>query len=278
MPIKQKNEKVQVLERALKILDLLMNTKSPMGVNEIAKLQEITPSAAFRILKTLEAECWVYQCNDTKYVVGSKLSAITEQNNMYLALAEIAYPIMAKLTAQEVLPMNLVVRESFRFFILQQSRSTRYVDFIAPIGSNLPVHASGGGKVLLCELPETLLMDQLNSITFQSMTQNTITNRREFLAELEQVRKNGFALDYYESLDNTCCVAVPVRNNKNFIIAALSFSGITHVKSRNDLDYYVPLLKEAAQQISDKFYKASEELGLIAGEDESEEFSLQDTL
>ena len=59
MPIKQKNEKVQVLERALKILDLLMNTKSTMGVNEIAKLQEITPSAAFRILKTLEAECWV---------------------------------------------------------------------------------------------------------------------------------------------------------------------------------------------------------------------------
>ena len=45
---------VQALERGLKILELLMQEKRPMGVNEIAKCQGITPSAAYRILKTLE--------------------------------------------------------------------------------------------------------------------------------------------------------------------------------------------------------------------------------
>ena len=43
---------VQALERGLKILELLMQEKRPMGVNEIAKCQGITPSAAYRILKT----------------------------------------------------------------------------------------------------------------------------------------------------------------------------------------------------------------------------------
>ena len=41
---------VQALERGLKILELLMQEKRPMGVNEIAKCQGITPSAAYRIL------------------------------------------------------------------------------------------------------------------------------------------------------------------------------------------------------------------------------------
>lgn len=42
---------VQALERGLKILELLMQEKRPMGVNEIAKCQGITPSAAYPDLK-----------------------------------------------------------------------------------------------------------------------------------------------------------------------------------------------------------------------------------
>ena len=116
---------VQALERGLKILELLMQEKRPMGVNEIAKCQGITPSAAYRILKTLEATGWSFQMSDDKYIPGEKLSYITEKNNFHLALAEVAYPIMQELTAREILPMNLVVRQDRRFFILQQTRTNR---------------------------------------------------------------------------------------------------------------------------------------------------------
>ena len=61
---------VQALERGLKILELLMQEKRPMGVNEIAKCQGITPSAAYRILKTLEATGWSFQMSDDKYIPG----------------------------------------------------------------------------------------------------------------------------------------------------------------------------------------------------------------
>ena len=165
---------VQALERGLKILELLMQEKRPMGVNEIAKCQGITPSAAYRILKTLEANGWSFQMSDDKYIPGEKLSYITEKNNFHLALAEVAYPIMQELTAREILPMNLVVRQDRRFFILQQTRTERYVDFVAPVGSTLPLHASAGGKILLCELPEVLRAQFLDGISFESMTPNTI--------------------------------------------------------------------------------------------------------
>lgn len=115
---------VQALERGLKILELLMQEKRPMGVNEIAKCQGITPSAAYRILKTLETNGWSFQMSDDKYIPGEKLSYVTEKNNFHLALAEVAYPIMQELTAREILPMNLVVRQDRRFsFCSRRARS-----------------------------------------------------------------------------------------------------------------------------------------------------------
>ena len=113
---------VQALERGLKILELLMQEKRPMGVNEIAKCQGITPSAAYRILKTLETNGWSFQMSDDKYIPGEKLSYVTEKNSFHLALAEVAYPIMQELTAREILPMNLVVRQDRRFFISRHAR------------------------------------------------------------------------------------------------------------------------------------------------------------
>ena len=123
---KKEQGTVQALERGLKILELLMQEKRPMGVNEIAKCQGITPSAAYRILKTLEANGWSFQMSDDKYIPGEKLSYVTEKNNFHLALAEVAYPVMQELTAREILPMNLVVRQDRRFFILQQTRTNRF--------------------------------------------------------------------------------------------------------------------------------------------------------
>lgn len=257
---KKEQGTVQALERGLKILELLMQEKRPMGVNEIAKCQGITPSAAYRILKTLEANGWSFQMSDDKYIPGEKLSYVTEKNNFHLALAEVAYPVMQELTAREILPMNLVVRQDRRFFILQQTRTNRYVDFVAPVGSALPLHASAGGKILLCELPEVLRAQFIDGIAFEAMTPNTICTKRAFLEELDKVRRQGYALDYFESLSHTCCVAVPVRSPEGEIYAALSFSGITDVTSREQLAYYLPQLREAAQAITRRLFLLREQV------------------
>ena len=62
---KEKKETVQALDRGLRILDALMESESALGVNALAKQQGITPSAAFRILKTLE-QCHQVTAEDLK--------------------------------------------------------------------------------------------------------------------------------------------------------------------------------------------------------------------
>ena len=64
----QQVEIIKMVERALTVLDLLRTSKERLGVNEIAKRCDLSPSTAFRILKTLEVSGWVFQLSDDRYI------------------------------------------------------------------------------------------------------------------------------------------------------------------------------------------------------------------
>ena len=245
---------VKVLERALTILDLLRDEGIPLGVNEIAKRCGISPATTFRLLKTLLNYGWIYQNNEEKYSLGYKITAVTEKKSFLLMLKEVSYYIMTRLSETEHEAMNLVVRELDRCYILGQSRTEKIVDYVPPIGTVLPFHASACGKMLLSELEEPLLGSLLDAIDFRRMTEKTITDRGIFLEELEKIRNQGYALDTHESQNEGFCIAAPIRSDDREIIAALSFSGFIGYKSEIGVDYYVRLLQAASREITEKLF------------------------
>lgn len=249
-------ETVRVLERALVLLDLLKASNRPMGINELAKLSDNGPSTVFRIIKTLEKTHWVRQLEDDKYILGEKLFFETEKSNFFLAMRDASYPILCRYTAQENQAMNLCVRREEKCVILQQSRTERLLDYVPPIGASMPAYASGNGKVLYSELPAPLLQDLLNLIDFQIFTSHTITTRQAFLQELKKVKEQGYAIDLDESLDNSCCIAVPIRNLSDDIIAAVSFSGFVGNFDEEYLRGYLPALRRASEEITRSLFQS----------------------
>lgn len=248
-------ENVKVLEKALTILDLIKATDKPLGVNEISKQCSVNLTTAFRILKTLKSKGWVYQDENDKYIIGHKVSFVTEKNNFYLALKEISYYTMTRLSAIESQAMNLTIRENEKCYILQQSRTEKIIDYVPPKGAEVPVYASAGGKVLLSELPEFILEAILDKTEFKSYTKHTITRRTVLLEELDRVRKMGYAVDAQESQDGGFCIAVPMRSKEGEIIAGLSFSGFIGEVSEGEINYYCQILKKASAEITENLYK-----------------------
>ena len=249
------NATIKVLERALSILDELRKINLPVGVNELAKKCRLHPSTAFRVIKTLEGGGWVYQLSNAKYILGEKINFVTEKDNFYLALKDVAHPIMERLSSQEMQAMTLCVRINEQCVIIDQSRTERLVDLVPPIGTHLPVYASGSGKVLFSEISSFLIEDMLNLIKFKTYTKYTINARNAYLQELKQVRENGYGIDFSESMEGTACLAVPIRNNKREIIASLSFSGFLGITGKDHLLNYLPVLKQASEEISTKLFK-----------------------
>lgn len=245
-----KSETIKMVERALTVLDLLRAKHERLGVNEIAKTCGLNPSTAFRILKTLEKSGWVFQLNDGRYITGQKLSFVTEKNNLYLALREVAQFVMEECTAKYGQAMNLMVREGVHCTILQQSRTNSLVDYVPPLFSNLPFYACAGGKVLLSELPVNLVEQIISSCEMKPLTSHTIVDPDQFWQALRTTAKQGYAFDIKESAENGSCIAVPVRDHEGTIIAALSFSGFIGVDGPEELLEYLPALREASGQIS----------------------------
>lgn len=256
---KQNIETIKMVERSLNVLDTLRISKVPIGVNDIAKQCSLSPSTAFRILKTLEVNGWIYQCNDGRYITGQKISFMTERNNLYLALKEVSAITMNKYTQKYERAMNLIVREYNKCYVLQQSRTRNLVDYIPSLNAELPFYACAGGKILLSELPIILANYIIESCSMKALTPHTITDPNQYWQELREVAKQGYALDHMESSESGSCVSVGVRDCEGTIIAALSFSGFIGVQNTDDLLEYVPILKEAAKEISHNLFKFSSE-------------------
>ena len=251
----QKPETIKMVERALRVLDILRASRNSLGVNELAKMADLNPTTTFRILKTIEKSGWVFQLSDNRYITGSQVGFLTEKNSLYLALIDVSQFVMERLTAKYNQAMNLSIRDGMNCTIIQQSRTKSFVDYVPPKFSNMPFYSSAAGKILLSESPSHLVEMIINSCEMKPLTSQTITDPEQFRHCLQVTAKQGYAFDNRESSENGSCIGVPVRDHEGTIIAALSFSGFIGVNNPQELLDYLPALQEASEEITCKLYK-----------------------
>jgi DNA-binding IclR family transcriptional regulator len=99
---------------------------------------------------------------------------------------------------------------------------SRDLSIVATIGYRLPAHATAIGKVLLSQIPEADLAARLRAAPLERFTDNTITDIGLLLDELRQVAKRGYAIDNQEIIPGGICVAAPIVDKANKIVAAVS--------------------------------------------------------
>jgi DNA-binding IclR family transcriptional regulator len=118
------------------------------------------------------------------------------------------------------------------------------------IGLRAPVHSTAAGKVLAANLSPAELESVLADATFARMTPRTITSRDEFLAELAQVREQGWAHDREENERSINCIGAPVRDASGRAVAAVSVSVPDIVLTYAQLLELLPALCDVTEKIS----------------------------
>lgn len=89
-------------------------------------------------------------------------------------------------------------------------------------GSRLPAYCTSMGRVLLAALPKDRAREILHSSVLIARTPNTLTDQEAILTELERVRRQGFAAVDQEVEIRLRSIAVPLRNPRGLIVAALN--------------------------------------------------------
>ena len=96
---------------------------------------------------------------------------------------------------------------------------------VTQVGKILPLHCGASGKVLLAYLPEEIRKDMICSRPLEKFTPKTITDPVELEADLEKIRRDGYALSFEEREAGTYSVVAPVMGKSGKILASLSICG-----------------------------------------------------
>jgi len=139
--------------------------------------------------------------------------------------------------------VHLAVREGTEVLYVDRLRGSASVPIVSNVGSRLPMHATGVGKVLLAHAPPDVQRAVLAELP--RVTAYTITQPGTLQHQLTAVRRDDYATTVEEMSLGGCSVAVPVRRGE-VVVAAL---GIVVPSLKRDKARLVSALQVAARGI-----------------------------
>lgn len=238
---------IQSLARGLKILDLLGQAEDGAGITEVAEKMGIDKGSASRLIATLARYGFAERDPSTRrYHLGPmvvSLSRLVLQRN---PLRETAKPYLRQLMERTGECAHLAVAAQGQVLYIDQVESPATLRVNAQVGKIAPMHSTALGKALLafgdCEIEPTL----------QTFTARTITDPAMLKAHLDQVRKQGYAVDDEEYDYGVRCIAVPVFDFRDKVVGSIGISGPAARMTFERLPELARVVMEIGQALSDR--------------------------
>jgi IclR family KDG regulon transcriptional repressor len=241
---------VKSVSRTVKILDLL-SREGAKNITEISKSLSFPKSSVHEIVATLLAEGIVGRDSDPgRYTLGLKLFEWGKQAQAALEIRRVAVPSLRALHRELDETVYLTVPDGKEVLYIECFESTRRLRTYSVIGIRAPLHCTAVGKSVLAWLDEAEVESVIQSMGLPRFTANTITDRRDLMRELEQIRTKGYATDVMEHEEGVCCVGAPVRDHTRKVIASISVSGPSQRLTAAKMEESAHLIKEKAAEIS----------------------------
>lgn len=248
---KQSDYYIDSIKKSIHLLKEFSQNKVELGITELSKNLKLPKSTILRILVTLASEGFVVKNPENqKYSLGIelfKLGSIVQRN---FDIRKYALPIMKDLANKTGESVYLNVISGWRRVCIEKIESSNDIRRIIKLGESLPLYTGGSGKAILAYLPEEEIKVFLKEEKLIPFTPNTITDPAKLLQDLEEIRKQGYAIAVGERVPGATTIGAPIFNNLNKVFASLTVSGPTERLIKNKIPKFASLLKEAAKKIS----------------------------
>ncbi|WP_030442326.1 IclR family transcriptional regulator [Actinoplanes subtropicus] len=234
-----------VTSRALNLLGAFDPDHRSLTLSDLARRAGMPIATAHRLVGELHRWGALARLDSGEYVIGRRLWDLGLLAPVQAGLRQAASPFLHDLYGATLATVHLAVRDGTEALYIDRLSGHVSVPVVSKIGSRLPMHATGVGKVLLAYGPDQVLAEVLGNLT--RVTAYTITQPARLLEQIRRVRADGYATTGEEMSLGACSVAVPVRGPGGEVVAAL---GIVVPELRRDKARLVAALRVAAQGIT----------------------------
>ncbi|CAH0541886.1 DNA-binding transcriptional regulator KdgR [Vibrio marisflavi] len=248
-----KSTQPEAVSSVLKVFHILqaLGEQKEIGVSELSQRLMMSKATTYRFLQTMKGLGYVSQQGEAdKYSLTIKLFELGSLSLEYLDLVSIADKEMRVVAEQTNEALHLGIMDEGSIVYVHKIDSGYNLRMYSRIGRRNPLYCTAIGKVLLSGKNEVDVRKILEPIEFIKHTDKTIESTDQLLAELEQVKEQGFAEDNEEQEIGIRCIAVPVYDRLGQIIASASISFPTIRFDETQKQSYVAQLKAVGKQVS----------------------------
>lgn len=234
---------------ALRLLDEVA-ARQPVGVSELARALELPKSSVQRTLQTLHSAGWIQPIGVEvkRWGLTTHMLRIGQRAAGELDLRNVAVPVMEELRSATQETVHLAVPEQDNVIVIERLDSPQSVRTFIPLGMAAPIAASANGKAILAARTRDEVRDLLER-GLSAYTPTTVTDAEALLAQLEEIRRRGYATNEEEWREDVAAVAAAISAGGR-PIAGISVSTPAHRMTPELQARYGELLTEAAHRIS----------------------------
>ena len=242
---------IQSVDRALTIFELFEEHTKELSVKEMSNSLSLSKSTIHGLLKTLELRGYLSQNPDNqKYRLGLKHFELGNLVAKQMDLKQIAYTVIQELAERIKETIHLVILDGKEAVYIEKVDGPGALRMYSQVGKRVPMYCTGVGKAILAFLEEEQIRSILNTTSYTKFTQYTLTDPDEIYNQLIQVRENGYAMDDEEIELGLLCIAAPIFNHDNKVVASISCAGPKFRFENEQLEDRICKIKHAAVKIS----------------------------
>jgi len=208
---------------ALRTLGVLYELQGA-GVTELANYLDLSKGTVHPHLKTLCEEGFVVQ-NGDEYKVSLECLNIGVGVRNQIELYRAGMEEVAELADETGEYAHLMVEQNGWGYIIQVEEGANASATTSRVGKRLYLHCTSGGKAIQAFMPRGKVETIIDKRGLPKKTENTVSDRKELLEVLEEIRQRGVALDMQEHLHGARSVGAPVLAPDEEVMGAVTVSG-----------------------------------------------------
>ncbi len=249
---KQAVPSIPALEKALDIFEYLAGQNDYASIKDLTSNIDIPTSTAYRMVNYLVSRGYLqdHPTIEGYFFLGPRIQHLAGVFVRRFELSNIARPIMRRLASESDQTVQLGVLHGFMLTYTEQILPARPVHIIASLGTGIPVNISASGKMLVALLSDYEQRIFLENAELIQRTERSIVEVDAFRLELENVKQQGYAIDFEEYARGIGCVAAPIFNSDRTAVGAIGLTGYSSEYEGPALERNLSLLLPAADEIS----------------------------
>ncbi|WP_414220041.1 IclR family transcriptional regulator [Cupriavidus necator] len=197
--------------RLFGLLEVIAEKDQAFNLQALVEETGLPKPTLHRMLQQLEAAGLIQRNGDGRqYGTGLRLRRLAENLLLNSTSHGARHMVLRRLVEEVGESCNLTAFSGGEVLYLDRVETAAPLRFYLHPGSRVPAHCSATGKLFLAQLAPAQRQRLLGHVELERYTQNTLTDHAQLEAELERVKRDGYAMDDEEFLPGLICIGVLV--------------------------------------------------------------------